>query len=125
MPEISKKKVFYPINIAFREYLESYDREIKLPLSYEDLRYYDNTISLYDEKGIDTLWETVFYPQHLMSRIHSGLKRIYSILKAGGDNTAEEHLRSEEHTSELQSRFDLVCRLLLDKQNKTRTRQIQ
>src|SRR5699024_12299971 len=24
--------------------------------------------------------------------------------------------RSEEHTSELQSRFDLVCRLLLDKQ---------
>src|SRR5699024_9717523 len=28
-------------------------------------------------------------------------------------NTAE--LRSEEHTSELQSRFDLVCRLLLEK----------
>src|SRR5699024_12227905 len=26
--------------------------------------------------------------------------------------------RSEEHTSELQSRFDLVCRLLLDKKNK-------
>src|SRR5699024_12091419 len=28
-------------------------------------------------------------------------------------------LRSEEHTSELQSRFDLVCRLLLDKRNIT------
>src|SRR5699024_11246546 len=27
----------------------------------------------------------------------------------------ESRLRSEEHTSELQSRFDLVCRLLLDK----------
>src|SRR5699024_12378446 len=26
--------------------------------------------------------------------------------------------RSEEHTSELQSRFDLVCRLLLEKRNK-------
>src|SRR5207249_9285365 len=26
-------------------------------------------------------------------------------------------LRSEEHTSELQSRFDLVCRLLLDEKN--------
>src|SRR5699024_12072680 len=25
--------------------------------------------------------------------------------------------RSEEHTSELQSRFDIVCRLLLDKKN--------
>src|SRR5699024_11929706 len=31
-----------------------------------------------------------------------------------------EHLpqRSEEHTSELQSRFDLVCRLLLEKKKK-------
>src|SRR5437868_7969513 len=27
----------------------------------------------------------------------------------------ELHPRSEEHTSELQSRFDLVCRLLLEK----------
>src|SRR5699024_11930331 len=29
--------------------------------------------------------------------------------------------RSEEHTSELQSRFDLVCRLLLEKKNKRAT----
>src|SRR5437868_10867006 len=27
-------------------------------------------------------------------------------------------MRSEEHTSELQSRFDLVCRLLLEKKKK-------
>src|SRR5437868_10426962 len=30
--------------------------------------------------------------------------------------------RSEEHTSELQSRFDLVCRLLLEKKKKRRCR---
>src|SRR5207249_10842310 len=29
-------------------------------------------------------------------------------------------VRSEEHTSELQSRFDLVCRLLLEKKKKIR-----
>src|SRR5690349_22824286 len=29
------------------------------------------------------------------------------------------HSRSEEHTSELQSRRDLVCRLLLEKKKKT------
>src|SRR5699024_12802021 len=29
----------------------------------------------------------------------------------------EALVRSEEHTSELQSRFDLVCRLLLEKKN--------
>src|SRR5699024_12119876 len=28
-----------------------------------------------------------------------------------------EYYRSEEHTSELQSRFDLVCRLLLENKN--------
>src|SRR5437868_8399513 len=34
--------------------------------------------------------------------------------------TAEnaKFMRSEEHTSELQSRFDLVCRLLLEKKKK-------
>ena len=31
---------------------------------------------------------------------------------------AQEEARSEEHTSELQSRFDLVCRLLLEKKKK-------
>src|SRR5438067_5048268 len=30
--------------------------------------------------------------------------------------------RSEEHTSELQSRFDLVCRLLLEKKKRKNTR---
>src|SRR5437868_12467027 len=30
-------------------------------------------------------------------------------------NTQKKLVRSEEHTSELQSRFDLVCRLLLEK----------
>src|SRR5437868_12449860 len=30
-------------------------------------------------------------------------------------------LRSEEHTSELQSRFELVCRLLLEKKKRSRS----
>src|SRR5689334_23896707 len=32
----------------------------------------------------------------------------------------DRYLRSEEHTSELQSQFHLVCRLLLEKKNKSR-----
>src|SRR5438067_10508237 len=38
----------------------------------------------------------------------------------GGARTLlpQDNLRSEEHTSELQSRFDLVCRLLLEKKKK-------
>src|SRR5699024_11497912 len=36
-----------------------------------------------------------------------------------GSKTAMDE-RSEEHTSELQSRFDLVCRLLLEKKDNVR-----
>src|SRR5206468_9890533 len=36
--------------------------------------------------------------------------------------SANDDLRSEEHTSELQSRSDLVCRLLLEKKSRARGR---
>src|SRR5438874_9055796 len=41
----------------------------------------------------------------------------------GGADAAEDlAARSEEHTSELQSRRDLVCRLLLEKKKKKQSR---
>src|SRR5437868_11268398 len=36
-------------------------------------------------------------------------------IELAGFDRAHDRARSEEHTSELQSRFDLVCRLLLEK----------
>src|SRR5438874_7690071 len=41
----------------------------------------------------------------------------------GGGTSGENDRRSEEHTSELQSRRDLVCRLLLEKKKKVLRRQ--
>src|SRR2546428_9553431 len=38
-----------------------------------------------------------------------------------GSRSCDSPQRSEEHTSELQSRSDLVCRLLLEKKKKTST----
>src|SRR5207249_9988528 len=38
-------------------------------------------------------------------------------LRLGDGGHQVDAERSEEHTSELQSRFDLVCRLLLEKKN--------
>src|SRR5690606_5938178 len=37
---------------------------------------------------------------------------------AAGESITFDRVRSEEHTSELQSRENLVCRLLLEKKNK-------
>src|SRR5207249_6224917 len=53
--------------------------------------------------------------RHLMATIRRPLPWIAAatlLTSACGYNTIQ---RSEEHTSELQSRFDLVCRLLLEK----------
>src|SRR5436309_10504320 len=38
--------------------------------------------------------------------------------RAGGPGPSSRRVRSEEHTSELQSRENLVCRLLLEKKKK-------
>src|SRR5437868_12667927 len=47
--------------------------------------------------------------------------RVAFMAKSFGDamviDLKTREMRSEEHTSELQSRFDLVCRLLLEKKN--------
>src|SRR5690349_23437514 len=40
---------------------------------------------------------------------------------ASNPNSFRVRFRSEEHTSELQSRRDLVCRLLLEKKKKKKT----
>src|SRR5438874_7698456 len=70
--------------------------------------------------GVDLLWPRQFVrrgcgrgaPKPLYWRILGGCS-------GPGCARAHEVLRSEEHTSELQSRRDLVCRLLLEKKNAT------
>src|SRR5699024_6376624 len=47
--------------------------------------------------------------------VDAGVHRAESIKVAEAAKVIENSQRSEEHTSELQSRFDLVCRLLLEK----------
>src|SRR5438094_7337004 len=46
--------------------------------------------------------------------VHVGVR-----VDAAGHHVAARGIRSEEHTSELQSPYDLVCRLLLEKKKKT------
>lgn len=89
---ITKKKHIYKVNDGLHEYLEENDREIKLPVSYGDLKHFNGSVSIRDKKGNDTLWEAAMYPAHELTHIHEGLKQIYSILKTGGDTSVHEHL---------------------------------
>src|SRR5206468_10111777 len=49
------------------------------------------------------------------------LESLVELQLEAGEFGHRRHRRSEEHTSELQSRSDLVCRLLLEKKNKDNT----
>src|SRR5438105_12625429 len=69
-------------------------------------------------------WRDEFYAAALIrggerSWISAAVSRSMTFIKR---LTAAE--RSEEHTSELQSRVDLVCRLLLEKKKKTTKKKI-
>src|SRR5690349_23133196 len=50
-----------------------------------------------------------------------GLPMDFPTISLGEVFLSPTSMRSEEHTSELQSRRDLVCRLLLEKKNKKKT----
>jgi hypothetical protein len=89
---ITRKKHIYKVNNELRKYLKENDREIKLPVSYADLKHFSGSIAIRDKKGNDTLWEAALYPQNELAHIHDGLKQIYSILKTGGDTSVHEHL---------------------------------
>src|SRR5437868_11108088 len=55
--------------------------------------------------------------QHLKSRYECQIAVLVNRALVSFYLTTALQDRSEEHTSELQSRFDLVCRLLLEKKN--------
>ncbi|MCC5920320.1 MAG: hypothetical protein LAT68_12545 [Cyclobacteriaceae bacterium] len=92
MALIKNKKKSIPISEDLRKYLIDFDRSLDLPIEYEDLLRYNNSIPLYDSEDRDTLWETVFYPQDDMKSIHLALKKIYALIKADGDLSVMEHL---------------------------------
>src|SRR5437870_7923679 len=68
-------------------------------------------------------YTTLFRSRFRIPMYHSPTLGAYPML---GSNSAERNCgtrRSEEHTSELQSRGHLVCRLLLEKKKKKKKQQ--
>src|SRR5947207_11341582 len=57
-------------------------------------------------------------PEYECRRTISSFLPVYDFAAAMAVSFASVPLRSEEHTSELQSHSDLVCRLLLEKKKK-------
>src|SRR5207249_9078401 len=76
--------------------------------------YLDHRAVRIDRHGAILIRSKDLRPNGLVSRQHLR-RRMPEVVRASGAHHRDARPRSEEHTSELQSRFDLVCRLLLEK----------
>src|SRR2546422_2097992 len=85
-----------------------------LPISFKPLR-----ATRLLELPLHVMDTALFFPSHLNLSAKEAGKLVRAIIenvpRFGGVVTV--NWRSEEHTSELQSRLHLVCRLLLEKKN--------
>src|SRR5438034_6634980 len=89
------RSTLFPYTTLFRSYVSQ-----KFALTI-DLQYEKGTIGIAPEISADVAAETIGEDFNFDQRLL--------------DNIFQELARSEEHTSELQSHSDLVCRLLLEK----------
>lgn len=88
----SRKKIFFPINPALRQYLKVHGRETTLPVSYNDLLQIAHAVPIIDKAGKDTLWEKAFYEKNHWTYLKKGLINLYAILKTEGDYSFTKHL---------------------------------
>lgn len=81
---ISKRKPAFPINQELYDYLTNYNRNIKIPIFYDDLLRFAGSVVVYDKHGEDSLWVRAYYADHERDEIDLSLKRLYVILHGDG-----------------------------------------
>jgi len=86
--KISKRKPQYPISEKLDKYLGRYNRNIKLPIYYDDLLRFQGAIEVLDENDKDTLWVRVYYNDFDREEIDTALKKVYMILHSDGNENS-------------------------------------
>jgi len=87
-----QKKPSFPISAGLHAYLRRYRRERELPVTYDRLRRFVDSVPLTDAKGKASLWESVFYDRFEMESLHEDLKRMYALIRVAGDLSVMKHL---------------------------------
>src|SRR5699024_11317352 len=115
--------------------VKGYSKGMLQRLGLAIMLYYDTDIIILDEptSGLDPIGradilkiitsltgKTILMASHHMSEIEQVCTHVAYLDDGKMTKYDIEDFRSEEHTSELQSRFDLVCRLLLEKKKQNK-----
>ncbi len=79
------QKEVYPVNEALQQYLQQYQRDIELPVTYKELFHYQYTDAIKDEQGKHTHWERVVYEKSLLLELQQKLIANYRLLKNESD----------------------------------------
>ena len=74
-------------NIKLNEYLNEYNRNLKIPIFYEDLKRFSGSFSVFNKDDKDTLWVRVFYSEHERKDIDLSLKKVYNLLHSDGNES--------------------------------------
>lgn len=83
--KISKKKPSYTVSDKLNTYLSEYNRNIRIPIFYDDLLRFQGSVVVYDKNDEDTLWIRVYYSQFEREEIDLSLKKVYTILHSDGN----------------------------------------
>ncbi len=89
---MSDKKPSFPISKNLDSYLSFYNRKLIIPIFYEDLKRFSGSVSVYNEKDIDTLWVRAFYSDFERKEIDESLKQVYNLLHSDGNEANMEFL---------------------------------
>ena len=90
--KISKRKPSYPVSNKLHEYLTRYNRNVRIPIFYDDLLRFQGSVVVYDKNDEDTLWIRVYYNEFEREEIDLSLKKIYTILHSDGNEKTIPYL---------------------------------
>src|SRR5690606_41323330 len=108
--------IYFNLNLSYTTYFYTLSLHDALPISPNFLHFpmakklLENGFHVICEKPLTTTFQEAKILQEIQQRSQTVFAVTYTY--------TGYPMRSEEHTSELQSRENLVCRLLLEKKNK-------
>lgn len=81
---LSKKKPSFPVKDFLFQYLKRYNRDMTIPVFYDDLLRFTGSVAVYDKNDEDTLWVSVYFSDSEREELVHNLKQVYTILFSDG-----------------------------------------